>query len=98
MAKRGAPGYGKMKNLKDQVDKFSPLFWQIMEEFGTSKSKEDKKFFIQEFNKIQTKMIPQAIDGDGEGGAIKVTITNYGSPNSVQLPTEGVSTTFITSD
>ncbi len=98
MAKRGAPGYGKMTQLKEQVDKFSPLFWQIMEEMATSKSKDDKKFFISEFNKIQTKMIPQAIDGDGEGGAIKVTITNYGTANTIQLPAEGVPTTFTSGD
>ena len=67
MAKRGNPGYGKMQNIRDQVDKFSPLFWQLMEEMATSNRKEDKKFFIQEFNKIQTKMIPQDVNADLQG-------------------------------
>lgn len=66
MAKVGAPGYGKMAQITANVDKFSPLFWQLMEEFGTSSRKDDKKFFIQEFNKIQSKMIPQDITTGGQ--------------------------------
>jgi len=60
MAKRGNPGYGKLENIRENYDKFSPVFWTLMEEFSKSKSKEDKRFFVQEFNKIQTKMIPHA--------------------------------------
>ena len=48
----GNKGYGKTEQIRQQFDKFSPLFWQLMEEMATSKVKEDKKFFIQEFNKI----------------------------------------------
>jgi hypothetical protein len=67
MAKRGNPGYGKMENIRQNVDKFSPVFWQLMEEFAQSKSKDDKRFFITEFNKIQTKMVPTEVGGiDGE--------------------------------
>jgi hypothetical protein len=72
MAKRGNPGYGKMKQLEANMDKFEPLFWQLMEEFAKSKSKEDKRFFIQEFNKIQTKMIPTELGGIN-GEPIQVT-------------------------
>jgi hypothetical protein len=71
MAKRGNPGYGKMENIRQNVDKFSPLFWDLMEGFAKSKSKEDQKFFIQEFNKIQTKMIPQELTGK-DGDAIQL--------------------------
>lgn len=66
MAKRGNPGYGKMKNLEANMDKFEPLFWQLMEKMGKSKFKDDQRFFIQEFNKLQTKMIPQQLGGIGD--------------------------------
>jgi hypothetical protein len=69
MAKRGNPGYGKMENIRQNVDKFSPVFWQLMEEFAKSKRKDDKRFFMQEFNKIQTKMIPQKLAGGDEDDA-----------------------------
>lgn len=78
MAKRGNPGYGKMQNIRDQVDKFSPLFWSLMEEMAISNRKEDKKFFIQEFNKIQTKMIPQDVSAD-VNGEMTLNIVNYGA-------------------
>lgn len=87
MAKRGNPGYGKMENIRQNVDKFSPLFWDLMEGFAKSKSKEDQRFFIQEFNKIQTKMIPQELTGEG-GGDIKVQIVQYGSNPALQIHAE----------
>jgi hypothetical protein len=67
MAKRGNPGYGKMENIRQNVDKFSPVFWDLMGKFAKSKSKDDQRFFIQEFNKIQTKMIPQQLTGANDG-------------------------------
>jgi hypothetical protein len=67
MAKRGNPGYGKSEMIRQNIDKFSPVFWALMDEFAKSKNKEDKRFFIQEFNKIQVKMIPTEVGGvDGE--------------------------------
>lgn len=74
MAKRGNPGYGKSAQLKENVDKFAPLFWQLMEEMANSSKKEDKKFFITEFNKIQTKMVPQDVNAD-LSGELKVSWT-----------------------
>lgn len=59
MAKRGNPGYGKLELIRTNVSKYTPVFWQLMDEFSKSKSKDDKRFLITEFNKIQTKMIPQ---------------------------------------
>jgi hypothetical protein len=67
----GNPGYGKMELIRSNFDKFSPVFWQLMERFSQSKSKDDQRFFLQEFNKIQTKMIPQAIS-DPSGGPIVI--------------------------
>jgi hypothetical protein len=66
MAKRGNQGYGKTELIKGNIDKFSPLFWDLMEKFAKSKTKEDQKFFMQEFNKLQAKLIPQQLSGVGD--------------------------------
>jgi hypothetical protein len=86
----GSKGYGKTEQIRQQFDKFSPLFWQLMEEMAKSKIKEDKKFFITEFNKIQTKMIPQTLQGDEEGGAIQIKVINYGDNPPVSVHAEGL--------
>lgn len=62
--KGGNPGYGKLKNLKDNVDKFSPLFWEGLNDMMKG-DKTDKKWAMQEFNKIQLRMIPQDITSGG---------------------------------
>jgi hypothetical protein len=94
MARRGNPGYGKMENIRQHVDKFAPVFWQLMEEMAQSKSKDDKKFFIQEFNKIQTKMIPTEVGGIG-GEPIAITWQPSLSPI---VPGNGQSTSTIRVD
>ncbi len=91
MAKRGNPGYGKMEQIRQNVDKFAPVFWQLMDEMSKSKSKDDKKFFITEFNKIQTKMIPQTLQGDDDGGPIQVKVINYGNSAAPSVHAEGLS-------
>jgi hypothetical protein len=63
MAKRGNPGYGKSEMIRQNVDKFSPVFWQLMEELSKSRKAEDKRLFITEFNKLQVKMIPTEVGG-----------------------------------
>ena len=81
MAKRGNPGYGKSEMIRENVDKFSPVFWQLMERMSKSKSKEDQRFFIQEFNKLQVRMIPQQLGGIGDE-PIKVEWLQSQSPTS----------------
>jgi hypothetical protein len=34
MAKRGNPGYKKVENIRVNIDKFSPIFWKLMGQFG----------------------------------------------------------------
>jgi hypothetical protein len=97
MRKRGNPGYGKMENIRLNVDKFMPRFWKLMEEASRG-NRDDKRFFMQEFNKIQTKMIPQTLDGDGEGGPIQVNLISYGGNPPLQVPTTPVSNTTTQSD
>jgi len=63
----GNPGYGKMKNLETNLEKFSPVFWALMDQFAKSKVKSDQRFFLQEFNKLQVRMVPQQLTGaDGK--------------------------------
>lgn len=60
--------------IRQNVDKFSPVFWQLMEDLSKSKKAEDKRLFITEFNKLQVKMIPQTVQGD-EDNPIAHTVT-----------------------
>jgi hypothetical protein len=92
MAKRGNPGYGKMENIRQNVDKFSPVFWDLMDKFAKSKAKDDQRFFMQEFNNIQTRMIPTELTGEG-GGEIKVSIMQYGNSPALQVPAKGIPAT-----
>ena len=94
--KRGNQGYGKTEVIRQNFDKFSPVFWQLMGEMAKSKNRDDRRLFIQEFNKIQTKMIPQELTGEG-GGDIKVQIVQYGSNPPVQVHAEDISTTLTRS-
>jgi hypothetical protein len=85
--KRGNQGYGKTKMIRQNFDKFSPVFWELMEKMARSKVKEDQKFFIQEFNKIQTKMIPQEVGGIN-GEPIKI---EWQQSPSLTVPASGQS-------
>jgi hypothetical protein len=82
MAKRGNQGYGKTELVKGNVDKFSPLFWDLMDKYAKSKNKSDQKFFMQEFNKLQAKMIPQQLGGIGDE-PIQITWQQSQSPTSL---------------
>jgi hypothetical protein len=77
MAKGGArpgagnPGYGKMEFIRQKVTEFSPLWWEQWSKMMKSKAKGDVKFAMDQFNRLQTKMIPQEVGGVG-GEAIKI--------------------------
>ena len=85
----GNPGMGKMKFIREQVEKFSPLWWEEIGNAMQGDDKEMKKFALNEFNKIQVKMVPQTIDGgeDDEGNQAPVQI-NIIKPDEDQLQTE----------
>lgn len=87
----GNPGYGKMEFIRTNVEKFSPKFWVLMEEWSKSKDFEKQKVFIQEFNKIQTKMIPQEVGGPG-GGPIPVQWMSSQSPTPQEVGQIGFTT------
>jgi hypothetical protein len=98
MAKRGNPGYGKLTKIRDEFEAIQSEWWAEMRNFLHSKSKEDRKFALQELNKVQAKLIPTQIEGTGENGEINVTVTNYGNSPSLQLPASTVSAPIITGD
>ena len=51
-----------MKN----VDKYSQVFWDNLGAMMEGNDKGDRRFAMQEYNKIQVKMIPQDITSDGK--------------------------------
>lgn len=53
-------------NLITRADKFAPIFWDKLEEWMNSGDSDKEKFAMQEFNKIQTKRIPQDITSGGK--------------------------------
>jgi hypothetical protein len=60
----GNPGYGIVKQVKANFDKFSPLFWAELNKMIKSRDINDRKFALSEFNRIQVKMLPQVVQGD----------------------------------
>lgn len=69
--KRGNQGYGKVELIRQNFDKFSPVFWELMEVYSTSGDPDKERLFITEFNKLQAKMIPQEVGGIN-GEAIQI--------------------------
>ena len=75
----GNPGYGKMEFIRQKVTEFSPLWWVEWEKMMKGKGKADKRFAMDQFNKLQIKMIPQELGGPG-GGPIPVQWMSSQSP------------------
>ncbi len=89
----GAKGYGHISFIKSQVELHSKDWWTTIVKMFKSKKVDEKKFALAEFNKIQVKMIPQEVTGEG-GGPINLNLIQYGNNPAVQLPAENVSTTL----
>ena len=70
----GQKGYGQSLLFEKEFNKFEPLFWAELTKFIKSDVKEDRKFAMQEFNKINTKKIPQENTGEVN---FNVTIKDY---------------------
>ena len=62
----GNPGYGQMVFIKEQVERYSKLWWTEWESMMTNGRAEDRRFAMAEFNKLQVKMIPQDLTSGGE--------------------------------
>ena len=71
MGKRGNPGYGKLTVIREQFEAIQTEWWGEMRKFLHSNSKVDRKFALQELNKVQVKLIPTEVTGAG-GGPMQV--------------------------
>lgn len=69
---KGRPGRGKESFVLQQLDKFSPLWWETLLAMLEGDSKEDRRFAMAELNKLQVKTLPTQVGGlDGAPIEIK---------------------------
>jgi hypothetical protein len=69
---RGNPGRGKNSFVREQMDKFAPVWWEILLAMLEGESKEDRRFALAELNKLQIKTLPTEVSGlDGAPIEIK---------------------------
>lgn len=66
--KGGNPGTGKLNRIRENVEKFSSLWWNTWEAMMESTDKQEKFEAMREFNKLQCKMIPQDVNNNLSGG------------------------------
>ena len=60
----GAPGYGKMKAIREYVEKFTPLWFENLSAFMEGSDKNDRKYAMTELGKLMGKMIPTQVESD----------------------------------
>ena len=69
----GSKGFGRLNRIRENVDKYSELWWNRWEQSMTSDDKQERLHAMTEFNKLQCKMIPTEVTG-AEGGEILIKI------------------------
>lgn len=67
----GRKGVGKETFVKEQLDKFSPIWWKLIMDMLNGDSREDRRFALAELNKLQIKIIPSQLVG-GEDKPIEI--------------------------
>lgn len=60
------------------------MWWAEINALLVSRNVLDRKFAIDQINKLQLKAMPTELIG-GDGTDIKIAVINYGDPDSVQL-------------
>ena len=70
--KRGNPGYGYFSNIKSNLEKAAPRWWEEIMLALNGQDKDMKKFAMSELNKLQVKVIPTTLDTDN--GALQIII------------------------
>lgn len=65
--------------IKEKVFKYSGMFWDKWLELIISGDKDDLKFAMSEYNKLQQKVLPTQIE-DGDGNRLFPQIINYINP------------------
>jgi hypothetical protein len=76
-SKRGNQGYGKAYFIKEKVTKYEELWWKEWEAMMIGDDKDDRKFAMAEFNKLQQKMMP-------------TDLTSMGKPFVIQIAKEAI--------
>jgi hypothetical protein len=64
--KGGNPGYGALSFVKERVQKFCPNWWNKWEHIMNNGDKDEVKFAMAEFNKLQVKLMPTTLANDDE--------------------------------
>lgn len=54
----GSPGYGNIKQILTNIKTYMPEWWTEWKRMLRSKNKEERKVAMQEFNKLQIKVVP----------------------------------------
>lgn len=62
----GNPGYGKSRLVIENFNKFAPIWWEKLGEMLNGGEKDEIRFAMQEFNKVQVKMIPTDLESGGQ--------------------------------
>lgn len=69
----GSKGYGKQNFIKERVKQYEELWWTIFAEMLSGSDKDDRKFAMGEFNKIQSKMVPTLL-GNEDGAPLIIQV------------------------
>lgn len=72
----GAPGFGKMNKVLENVKTYMPDWWKNWELLMNGEDKTDKKYAMTEFNKLQVKMMPQNME-DEEGNKVRPVLVTF---------------------
>jgi hypothetical protein len=59
-------GYHQYNFISEKVAKHSEQWWKEAVRMMTKGDKEEKKFAMSEFNKLQVKMVPTVVAGDDD--------------------------------
>lgn len=70
----GPKPWGLRKMLHDNVERLTPQYFAVLKESLEMDDKLDKRWAASEMTKLVSKYIPTTLEGDGEDGAIKITI------------------------
>ena len=84
--------YSVTQMNKQKLQELTPKFWRTLNAFMESDKADEKKFAVQEFNKIVIKLIPTQITSLDGDSLVKLSIVNYGDEDSIQLQAKTLST------
>lgn len=63
----------KLMGLRKEYLRLTPLYFDYMEEILTKGDQKEKKWAMQELTKAFVKMLPQTLEGSGDGGEFVIS-------------------------